>query len=200
MCLDDQILNTYIDGELAEPWKSSAEEHLKHCRVCEDRAEAITHLRQVLRSASVSDAEVASRKERVLSILEKNHLGKQKKKGPLSKFVNMKMSHLVGMAAAYTVVFVGAWSLLSGSHGQQNIPISTAQNNVVELSNITPVRDVQREKPKTLDDYSLEQILQYLDAKGYNVDLTLKGIQPLENSASVAEEPGIMETVETIEN
>ena len=195
MCLDDQILNTYIDGELSEPWKSGAEEHLNHCKACAKRVEDIIHLRNVIKAATVSDEEIASRKDRVLNILEKNHLGKQKKKTAFNKFVNMKISHLVGMAAAYTVVFVGAWSLFGG-HGQQNIPISATPNNVVEISNITPVRSVQTEKPKTLDDYSLEQILQYLDAKGYSVDLTLKGIQPLEAAETAPEEPEIVEIEE----
>ncbi len=178
MCLDDQILNTYIDGELSEPWRSGAEEHLSHCKACADRAEAISHLRNVVRRAAVTAEEISPRKDRVLAILEKNTLSRQKKQTRLGRIVNMKMGHLVGMAAAYTVVFVGAWSLFAG-HGEKNIPIAAAQNAPIEISNITPVRSVQPERQKTLDDFSLEQILQYLDAKGYNVDLTLKGIQPI---------------------
>ena len=32
----------------------------------------------------------------------------------------------------------------------------------------------------SLDDYTLEEILQYLDGKGYQVDISIKGLQPLE--------------------
>ena len=31
-----------------------------------------------------------------------------------------------------------------------------------------------------LENYTLEEILQYLDSKGYNVDISIKGLQPLE--------------------
>ena len=41
------------------------------------------------------------------------------------------------------------------------------------------VRYVSNTRGGSLDDYSLEEILQYLDNKGYNVDISIKGLQPL---------------------
>jgi ribulose bisphosphate carboxylase small subunit len=42
------------------------------------------------------------------------------------------------------------------------------------------VRQVSEVKPKTLDDYSLEQIVQYLDSKGYAVKLEVKAVEPIQ--------------------
>ena len=44
-----------------------------------------------------------------------------------------------------------------------------------DSSNIRYVSD-----EATLDNFTLEEILRYLDDKGYNVDISLKGLQPLE--------------------
>ena len=38
------------------------------------------------------------------------------------------------------------------------------------------------------DNFTLEEILQYLDSKGYNVDISIKGLQPLEMPESADQE------------
>lgn len=38
-----------------------------------------------------------------------------------------------------------------------------------------------------LENYTLEEILKYLDSKGYNVDISIKGLTPLETSTPDAE-------------
>jgi hypothetical protein len=38
-----------------------------------------------------------------------------------------------------------------------------------------------------LDSYSLEEILKYLDGKGYDVDVRLKGITPLDPTSAVGQ-------------
>lgn len=48
MCLDDQILNTYLDGELGEPWKTQVIEHLNYCVACNTRLEQLKRLRETL--------------------------------------------------------------------------------------------------------------------------------------------------------
>ena len=39
----------------------------------------------------------------------------------------------------------------------------------------------------SLDNFTLEEILHYLDSKGYNVDISIKGLQPLDTSIPAAE-------------
>jgi len=103
MCLDDQILNTYLDGELAEPWKSQIEEHLTYCKSCKIRAENIKYLRQTIKNAGVSEADIKTRQDRVLAILEKNHLSKNKSKSFLNRQIRFKLSQVIGAAAAFVV-------------------------------------------------------------------------------------------------
>lgn len=191
MCLDDQILNTYLDGELAEPWKSQVEEHLSYCPSCKSRYDDLKKLREVVKKAQLTDLEIEPHKERVLALLEKNYLKKNKKQSIFRKQFKVSVSQFAGIAAAFVIVFVGSWSVM-GAKKEQVIPAPEIVPTI-ELANITPVKSY--EVPvKNLDSYSLEEILQYLDSHGYDVEVRLKGITPLN---SEAEE--IPEETETIE-
>ena len=179
MCLDDQILNTYLDGELGQPWKGQVEEHLKFCKACQNRLENLKHLREVVKNAQVSDVEIEEKKEKVFAYLEKNVLRKAKKQSAWHKQIRFSVSQLVGVAAAFVVVFVGSWTVL-GSKSEQGIPIPEVAPSIVDIANITPARSMDSSKGRTIDSYSLEEILQNLDARGYDVDVKLKGIVPIE--------------------
>ncbi|MGD8113841.1 MAG: anti-sigma factor family protein, partial [Sphaerochaetaceae bacterium] len=54
MCLDDQILNTYLDGELVEPWKTQVEEHLKYCTACSSRFRQLQAVHEMVCSSRLS--------------------------------------------------------------------------------------------------------------------------------------------------
>lgn len=181
MCLDDQILNTYLDGELSQPWKSQVEEHLKFCKACQNRLDNLRHLREVVKNAQVSDEEIEARKEKVFAYLEKNVIKNAKKQSAWRKQIKFSVSQLVGVAAAFVVVFVGSWTVL-GSKSEQGIPIPEVAPSIVDIANITPARALDSSNERTLDSYSLEEILQNLDARGYDVDVKLKGIVPIEVS------------------
>lgn len=185
MCLDDQILNTYLDGELAEPWKSQVEEHLSYCPSCKQRYESLKQLRAVIKKAELTDIEIEPHKERVMAILEKNYLSKNKKKTIFHKQLKLTVSQLAGVAAAFVIVFVGSWSVL-GSKSEQIIPAPEA-TSVVDIANLTPVKTYEPSTVKTLNNFTLEEILKNLDERGYDVDVRLKGITPLEPIAEVLE-------------
>ncbi len=179
MCLDDQILNTYLDGELSQPWKSQVEEHLKNCRACQNRLDNLRHLDEVIKNAQVSDEEIQNGKDKIFAYLEKNVISKNRKKSAWHKQIRFSVSQLVGVAAAFVVVFVGSWTLL-GSKNEQSIPLPEVVPSIVDISNITPAKTVNSSSVKTIDSFSLEEILQNLDARGYDVDIRLKGIHPVE--------------------
>lgn len=171
MCLDDQILNTYLDGELAEPWKSQVEEHLSYCPSCKQRYESLLKLRSVIKSAELKDSDIKPHQDRVMAILEKNYLNKNKKKSFFRKQLKLSVSQLVGVAAAFVIVFVGSWAV-AGSKEAQIIPAPEA-SAIVDVANITQVK-ASEPIVKTLDDFTLEEILKNLDERGYEVDLKLK--------------------------
>lgn len=188
MCLDDQILSTYLDNELTQPWKSQVEEHLKHCQVCQKRYESIQNLRKILKNTQISEMEIKARQDRVLAVLEKNHLNKKKTGSVLKKTIKLSVSQFIGVAAAFVVVFVGSWTAI-GSSKDKAIPLPEINPAVIDISNITPVRAIEKTNQKTLDSYSLEDILQNLDSRGYEVDVRLKGLHPIE-------EPQVDTTIE----
>jgi len=182
MCLDDQILNTYIDGELTEPWKSQVEEHLSYCDSCRLHYESLKELRAIIKDSSLSDEEIKPHQDRVLAYLEKNCLSKKKKLNFFSKTFRFKPTQLLGAAAAFVIVFVGSWSLFS-NRSESEIPLPDL-NTSVDIANITPVRASDNAATsKTLDSYSLDDILKNLDARGYDIDIRLKSIQPVKFSS-----------------
>lgn len=179
MCLDDQILSTYLDGELTEPWKSQVEEHLSYCASCKDRFLKLKSLRDVVHSAALTDEEIAPRQAKVLSIIEKNKFTQKPKLSFLKKHFNVSTPQIIGVAAAFVVVFIGSWAVFGGNSKDNKISLPDV-NTTIDLKNITPVRSTDNATTsKSLENYSLDEILKNLDARGYDVDIKLKSIQPL---------------------
>ena len=78
-------------------------------------------------------------------------------------------------AAAAVFIFVGGFALFGSNTKETNDILPSFAVNA-ESEN---VRLVSQGKT-SLEDYTLEEILQYLDSKGYQVDISIKGLQPLE--------------------
>lgn len=196
MCLDDQILNTYVDGELEEPWKSQVEEHLSYCVSCRNRCNSLRELSARIKDAELSQSEIESRKDRVMSVLEKNYLNK--KKGPFRNriFRFTFPQFAIGTAAAFVIVFAGSFALGSRANKSDIIPVPEIGYSV-DINNITPVRASDNATTaKSLESYSLDEILKNLDARGYDVDIRLKSIQPVTFDEATGEvEPIVVDPV-----
>ncbi|MBR6084517.1 MAG: zf-HC2 domain-containing protein [Spirochaetales bacterium] len=190
MCLDDQILNTYLDGELTEPWKSQVEEHLSYCSSCRTRYQNLLSIKGAMKNAELSDEEIQPRMDRVLSMIEKNYLSKNKKQSFLRRTFKLTAPQLLGVAAAFVVVFVGSWAVFGGKGNSNNaIPLPDVSTSI-DATNITPTRSSDNSTTsKSLENYSLDEILKNLDARGYDVELKIKSIQPLklDNASEVHE-------------
>ena len=181
MCLDDQILNTYLDNELTEPWKSQVEEHLSYCPSCRTRYQNLLQVSDAIRAAALTEEEIQPHQDRVLSMIEKNYLSKGKsKKSFLRRTFKVSGPQLIGVAAAFVVVFVGSWAVLGNNGSSDGSIILPDVNTTIDLNNITQARSSDNATTsKSLENYTLDEILKNLDARGYDVDIRLKSIQPL---------------------
>ncbi|MCH3916071.1 MAG: zf-HC2 domain-containing protein [Spirochaetia bacterium] len=176
MCLDDALLNSYLDGELQEPWKTQVEEHIAYCKGCRQRLEELQALDKRLKAAVESDEEIARRSARVMTYFEKNRFNRQPHTNIFKRKVQVKLvPTLIASAAAFVVIFIGSFVLFGTNNRQTSqilpevmMPISSSQ-----------VQQVSEKQKTTLDDFSLEEIVQYLDSKGYAVQLQLKSIAPI---------------------
>ena len=70
-----------------------------------------------------------------------------------------------------------------GTSSEQTEDILPSFSMQADSSNVHFVSD-----SASLDNFTLEEILQYLDNKGYNVDISIKGLQPLEMPESADQE------------
>lgn len=174
MCLDDQILNTYLDNELAEPWKSQVEEHLGYCSACKDRYKKLKELQRTIQEAALSQEEMEPRKENVLRMIE-NTCFKRKRIPFLRRQFRLSLPAFATVAAAFVCVFVGSIIYINK---ESNDFIPAAVENAIDESNVNLISNAGLKK--TIDDYSLEEILSSLDKRGYSVDLKLKSVQPVE--------------------
>ena len=181
MCLDDQILNTYLDNELTEPWKSQVEEHLSYCSSCKTRYQNLLKISDAVKSAELTADEIQPHQDRVLSMIEKNYLSKGKgKKSFLHRTFKLSAPQLIGVAAAFVVVFVGSWAVFGHNNATDSTILLPDVNTTIDLNNITQTRSSDNAATsKSLENYSLDEILKNLDARGYDVDIRLKSIQPL---------------------
>lgn len=184
MCLDDQILNTYLDGELAEPWKTQVEEHLGYCPACHARQERLLALHRTIQAAALTDSEIEPHKRKIMSYMENNYFTGRRKMSFFQKKLNVGIPALLTSAAAFVVVFVGAF-VLFGTNARQTAEILPEVSPLVNQGNIVQVRATDNAgSSRTLDDYSLEEIMTFLNTKGYDVDVTLRArdIVPLDDA------------------
>ncbi|WP_422481300.1 anti-sigma factor family protein [Pleomorphochaeta sp. DL1XJH-081] len=178
MCLDDQILNTYLDGELSEPWKTQVEEHLNYCTACKTRFEQLRSLHRVVSGARLEEQEIAPHQDKVFQFIEKNYMEKRSKVGFFHRDFRIKTPTLLMAAAAFIFVLVGALLIGPGSatESDQLIPrvVPASEGALVQVRATEGLAASQ-----VLENFPLEDILKYLDSKGYEVDLRVKGIQPM---------------------
>lgn len=178
MCLDDQILNTYLDGELAEPWKTQVAEHLNYCSACNTRFEQLRSLHAMVSGAKLAQEEIQPHQRKVLQFIEKNYLEKQRKVGFFHRDFHIKTPIVLSTAAAFIVVFAGA--LMIGQTSQPDLGDLIPQVVASDGGSVVQVRATENlAASQVLDSLSLEEILKYLDSRGYEVDLRLKGLQPI---------------------
>lgn len=179
MCIDAGMLSAYLDGELGEPYKTQVEEHLEHCTACKKRLDDFASLDSRIKSMKVSEEVLSSKKEAVFEKLDRKYFQNDKKVNFFRRRVEMSLSSMVTAAAAVIFIFIGGFMFFGQNQSQTDdiLPSFAVQ---ADSQNIRFVSSQE----KNLDDYTLEEILQYLDNKGYKVDISIKGLQPLEQSAS----------------
>jgi predicted anti-sigma-YlaC factor YlaD len=181
MCLDDALLNSYLDGELQEPWKTQVEEHLSYCSGCQMRFNQLKELVNTLQGATVSDEEISLRSNRVMEFFEQNRFNEPPKNHLFKKKIQVSLiPALLTSAAAVVVVFIGSF-VLFGSNNKQT---SEIMPEVMMPINSTEVEQVSVNEKSSLDDYSLSEIIHYLDSQGYAVKLEVKAVNPLEDDTN----------------
>ncbi|MBN2860699.1 MAG: zf-HC2 domain-containing protein [Sphaerochaetaceae bacterium] len=178
MCLDDQILNTYLDDELVEPWKTQVIEHLKYCSACSTRYEQLKAVHTMVSTSRLKDEQVDASKDKIYAYLENRYLKKEKKIKFLHRDFRVKTSAVIGVAAAFVLMFVGALTLNSPTLNEENVIIPQVVDS--QGQGAMQVRATENlAASQVLSNLSLEEILSYLDQKGYEVDLKLKSVTVL---------------------
>lgn len=181
MCLDDALLNSYIDGELQEPWKTQVEEHLSYCSGCQLRLNQLKQLVDTLQKSTVEEEQIAPRSDRVLKYFEENRFKAPPKKSVFKKKIQVSLvPALLTSAAAVVVVFIGSF-VLFGSNSKQTSEIMPEVMLPIDSSKL---QQVSVEEKSSLSDYSLAEIVKYLDSKGYAVKLEVKSVSPIDNETS----------------
>lgn len=188
MCLDDQVLSTYIDGELVEPWKTQVEEHLLHCTRCKSRYSQLTDLEQDIKSARLREEEFSQQRERVWQYLEKNCVTAVKEK-IFEKRFTFKAPVLFAAAAAAVIIFAAGiffTARLSDTEVPE-IPVIASAENSAESEGSSLINVVATDSApaaRTLEDLTIEEILQLLDDRGFDVDLRLKSVERLTSATT----------------
>ncbi len=176
MCIDAQMLSAYLDDELREPYKTQVEEHLEHCPACRRHLDGMSAIGSKLRQSEYPDELLDRKKDEIFNLLEKKYFKEGRKVNFIRRRLEVSMPALVTAAAAVVFIFVGGF-MFFGTSEEQTGNILPSYAVEADSSNIRYVSD-----QATLDSFTLEEILRYLDDKGYNVDISLKGLQPLDRT------------------
>ncbi len=175
MCIDAQMLSAYLDGELKEPYRTQVEEHLEYCAACRHHLEDMRELDQRIKSADFSEEELGRKKDQIFQLLDKKYFQSGRKVGFIRRRLEVSMPAFITAAAAVVFIFIGGF-MFFGTSADQTRDILPSFALQADESNVRYVSET------TLDSFTLEEILHYLDSKGYNVDISIKGLQPLEET------------------
>ena len=177
MCIDAQMLSAYLDGELAEPYRTQVKEHLEHCPACRRHLEDMKAVGDRIRSAEYPDELLDRNKDRIFALLDSKYFQNGRKVSFIRRRLEISIPSLVTAAAAVVFIFIGSF-MFFGTSGEQTGEILPSFAVQAGSGSVRYVSD-----EASLDNFTLEEILHYLDSKGYNVDISIKGLQPLETPA-----------------
>lgn len=177
MCIDSQMLSAYLDGELKEPYRTQVQEHLEHCAACRKQLDDMMSLDEAIKATKTSDELLDRKKDIIFNTLDEKYFRSGKKISFIRRKVEMSLPAMITAAAAVVFIFIGGF-MFFGSNPAQTEDILPSFAVAADQQNIRYVSSGKG----SLDDYTLEEIMQYLDGKGYNVNITLKGLQPIESN------------------
>ena len=175
MCIDDQLLSAYMDGELQEPFRSQVEEHIGYCQACAERLEEMKRLSSNLKDAAFEREALENHKDKVWEKLDGKFFREDGKKSRFRRKVELSLPGFITAAAAVVFIFVGSF-IFFGNNDAQTDELLPSFSVHADAQNVQFVS----QKADSLDNYTLEEILSYLDSKGYEVDISIKGLSPLE--------------------
>ena len=130
---------------------------------------------------SLSEEEKNRNRDKISSLLEEKCFSGGKR-SLLRRKIELSVSGLVTAAAALVFVFIGGF-MFFGTSDEQTGEILPSFAVQAGNGSVRYVSDAA-----SLDNFTLEEILHYLDSKGYNVDISIKGLQPLEMPESADQE------------
>jgi len=179
MCPDEQLLSEYLDEELKEPWLSQILEHIEWCPVCKQSLENLRFVKENMKKATLEEASVIKVKDRVSKYMDKNIFNKENQsvKRKLFKFTKKKGFWPI-LSACLTFCF--CLIIMNPSGKKEDIIPYPQSITSLEIDNVIPIRTADNyTTSETLKNYSLEEILKYLDDSGYEVVLKNKELIPL---------------------
>ncbi len=179
MCIDSQMLSAYLDGELKEPYRTQVEEHLEHCAACRKHLEDMRSLDRRIKDADFPEEMLMRSKDRIFDLLDSKYFQNGRKVSFIRRRLEISLPSLITAAAAVVFIFIGGF-MFFGTSSDQTEDILPSFQLQADSSNVRFVSD-----STGLENYTLEEILQYLDSKGYKVDISIKGLQPLEAGEAV---------------
>ena len=184
MCVDDQILSSYIDGELSEPWRAQIEEHLEWCDACRLRYNTIKGLHEKVEESVISDDSIGLSQNRVMRYLNANVLNKKRHTWIQKLHMLINRRFLIPVCTA-AVTFCFCLIFLNPSGKVDDLSVGSSYSSL-SIDNIVPVRlSDNYTTSQSIENYSLEEIIRYLDESGYDVTIRSKGIQPIRTESSV---------------
>ena len=172
MCIDDQMLSSYMDGELKEPYFSQVKEHLSYCQACRERLDDFKALSDDIKALKIDSSILRRNKDKIFSHLDQKYFLSDKRHSFMRKKIEFSLPSLITAAAAVVFIFVGGF-MFFGSNNAQTEQILPSFSVHADSSNVQFVS----QKKNSLDSYTLEEILDYLDKKGYDVDISLRSIE-----------------------
>jgi anti-sigma factor RsiW len=119
MCLDNELISAYMDGEVPQPWNDKIRNHLADCPECRDKAERYRQVDALIsRSNQISEHQVAASKSCVKErIQEQLSYTNRERKSVWNKTVSVPIP--LAAAAVILMLMLAGFLTLIGVSGTQ---------------------------------------------------------------------------------
>lgn len=186
MCVDDQILSSYVDGELDAHWKEKVEAHIAQCEQCRLRVSRFQKLSADLSAAELRPEAIDGIERRVAARLEHLLLP-----GSERGFWNRRFSipAPVAMAALFCLVFLSGFVFIRGimpsGTGETGMPIADEKAYSQGLETLT-----SSPAPSMSENPNVQQIFDLLENSGGSIEVRIE--LPRKSNFTVHGEPQLL--------
>ncbi len=185
MCVKEEELSAYLDGETSLSQRAAIAAHLQECEECREKLDSLKTLSGFFGKEKIDEAALAKSREKIKTRLDHLGLPGMRERSILRKELSIPLP--LAAAALFAVIFLGSLLAIKSftPNGGGSLPVITSGEYVQEMNTLVKDKDSLPREESTLD-----QLLRMLENEGASVEVRIE--LPVKSKFSVQGEPQLL--------